>query len=258
MKLHCLALLVLCSSSTFSQNSYRELFGDSIKEMIWSCGIAYLPSANSEYTILKAKPTKLVTKHYEYKIRKFYKRKQRHNINISKKEFVKIHQLYTSLCQPVVNFALSKEDKDSLRSFLKDTTYYGAPLYKLSSDQLEKYLEKDSIYMDMSVFEIDSLNGILHRMVIDGAPFRFRMMNVSLDNDTIVYKYDGNLVGGDRYKDLSKYIIFNRLNTESDLYKYLPLDDYFSQSNFLQVILRYIEGNEGLLEFKPLELFIED
>lgn len=253
-----LILFIICSSPLLGQNSYEQIFEDSIKEISWSCGIAYLPSAHSERTILKATPNKVKAVHTNYKFGRFYNRKQRRHLNVSKSEFAEMVHLYNSLTQQTVDFPLSLSDKDSLRSFVKDTLYDGDPVYKLRPEQLEKYLEKDSIKVDMTVFEIDSLNDFLHGIVIDGAPFRFQIMTISNNDDTTVHNYDGNLAGGDRYRDLPDYLIFSTINSEFKIYKYLPLDSYFSRSNFLRAILRYLEGKEGLLEFKPFEFILED
>lgn len=258
MKYHFLFIFLVCSLSLFGQDPYDQIFEDSIKEINWSCSIIYLPSPQSEYTTLNATPHKVKAVHTFYKFHKRYKRKQRHHLNISKSEFAEMVQRYNALRQPFVDFAISDADKDSLRAFLKEKTYKGTPRYKISPEQLEKYLENDTIRVDMKVFAMDSVNNLLGLRVIDGAPFRFQMMTISKDNDTTVHHYDGNLFGGDRYRELPDYLLFNTLNAEFDLYKYLPLDEYFSRSNFLRTILRYLEGKEGLLEFKPLRLILEE
>jgi hypothetical protein len=157
-----------------------------------------------------------------------------------------------------VNFPITERDKDSLRKFLNDTLYNGNKLYKLNSIQLSRYLEKDTFDVDMSVFQMDSINDFLRCVVIDGAPFRFQIMNITTDNDTIINSYQGNLFGGNSYRDLPQYLMYGFLYNETRIFDGLPFDEYFSRSNILRVFLRYMEGKEGLLEFKPLEFYIED
>ncbi|GAB5419117.1 MAG: hypothetical protein Crog4KO_06250 [Crocinitomicaceae bacterium] len=247
IKSYCLAVFILCSLATLGQNTYEEIFSDSIKEVSFSCGIVYLPSPQSEFISLTATPTKIKAKYFRYKKGRFFKSKRKRNINISESEFTRVYQLYTSLRSPIVDFSLSEKDKDSLRAFLKDTSYNGTLIYNLGLEQLEEYISNDSIQIDMSVFASDSLNNHLHPIIFHGAPFRFRMTIVNNNNDTTSHIYDGNLVGSDRYRDLSNHLIFSSLHSELKLYKYLPTNEYFSRSNFLRAILQYIEGKEGLM-----------
>ena len=258
MKLFSLIVFIFSFLNSFSQSSYENIFGDSLKEISWTCHIVYLPSPQSEYITLKATKSNLSAKHQKFKIRKRYKRRITKRIKLTKKDFGKIHELYNSLNQQYVDFAITEIDKDSLREFLKDTLYNGNRVYKLDSIQLRRYLEKDTIEIDMSVFQMDSINNFLHGVVIDGAPFRFQIMNITPDNDTIINSYQGNLFGGDRYRDLPKYLLYGSLYNETTIFDELPFDEYFSRSNILRVFLRYMEGKEGVLEFKPFELYIED
>lgn len=250
MKSLCLSVFVICSLSTLGQNGYEEIFSDSTKEVSFSCVIAYLPSPHYEFVSIIATPAKIKATHFKYKRGRFFKTKRKRKIKITKSEFARVYKQYTSLIKPVVDFSLSEKDKDSLRAFLKDTSYNGTLMYKLSPEQLEEYIGNDSIHIDMSVFESDSSNNLPHAIVLDGAPFSFRMMIINNNNDTISHNYRGNLVGSDRYRNLSNHLIFSTLNSELKLYNYLPTDKYFSRSNFLRAILKYIEGKEGLLDFK--------
>lgn len=250
------ALFLLYSGLASGQTSYKELFGDSIKEIYWSCGIAYLPSPQSEFVELKATPRTLKTKHMRYTRWNRSRGKREKHAHLSKRKFAEMYDRYNALREPLIDFALMPEDKDTLRYLLKDTTYTGDLKYKLTSEQLEKYLAKDTLQLDVSVFEIDSVLAMFG-MVIDGAPFRFRMLTISLDNDTTEYMYQGNLFGSDRFRDLSKFFVFSSIYTETPLFEGLPFDVYFSRTNVLRTILWYLEGKEGLLEFKPFELIWE-
>lgn len=258
MKLTSFLLFCIVSLIGFGQGTYKGIFGDSIKKLEWTCHIAYLPSPQSEFISLKATPSSLVVKYSSYKIRKLYRRKVTRRVKVSKKDFSEIHELYTSLNQPYVNFPLTENDKDSLRAFLNDTLYDGSQLYKLDKQLLDKYLTRDTIEMDMSVFAKDSFNNMLLGVVIDGAPFRFNMMRISSSNDTITQNYKGNLYGGTRYRDLPKYLAYAILYNETHLFGRLPFRTYFSRSNILRVILRYLEGKEGLIEFAPFELLLDE
>jgi hypothetical protein len=258
MKLYIPIVFIFCFLNSFSQSSYENVFSDSLKEISWSCHIVYLPSPQSEYVILKANKNNLSASHQTFKIRKRFKRRLTKRIKLTKNDFTKNHELYNSLNQQYVYFPITERDKDSLRKFLSDTLYNGDKLYKLDSIQLSRYLEKDTIEVDMSVFQMDSINDFLQGVVIDGAPFRFQIMNITPDNDTIINSYQGNLFGGDRYRDLPNYLLYGSLYNETTIFDELPFDEYFSRSNFLRVFLRYMEGKEGLLEFKPFEFFIED
>lgn len=258
MKPFSLVIFLSCALSSFSQNSYENIFSDGTKEVSWTCRIAYLPSPQSEYIALRANRSKLSVKYRSFIIRKRYRRRITKRVKFNKKDFGKFYELYNSLDQQLVNFPITNEDKDSLRKFLNDTLYNGQRRYKLDSIQLNHYLEKNFIEIDMSVFQIDSINNFPHGFVIDGAPFYFQTMTVTNKNDSIVHFYKGNLAGGDRYRDFSKYLIYSTLYNETTLFDRLPFNMYFSRSNVLRVFLKYIEGKEGLLEFKPFEFFIED
>ena len=132
-------------------------------------------------------------------------------MRISKDDFVTAFHLYSELCKPVTDFALSAADKDSLRAFIKEKNWRDQFIYKLTEDQLEQYLIEDTLSVEMKVFEMDSLNELFTPMVIDGAPFRFQMRTITIDGDTSVSNYDGNLFGGDRYRDLPKHLIISIL-----------------------------------------------
>jgi len=258
MKLLSVLLFLISFSNSFCQNEYSDIFGDSTKKIEWSCSIMYLPSIQSESVFLEATTKGVTAKYGTYKIRKFYRRKKTRRIKLKKDDFVEMQALYTSLHQRHINFAISENDRDSLREFIKDTIYTGERRCKVDKQLLESYLLNDTIEIDMSVFAMDSLNDFLSGVVIDGAPFRFRTMSISSSNDTLVQLYDGNLYGGDRFRDLPKYLAHAVLYNETHLYDELPFKEYFSRSNMLRVILWYIEGKEGLIEFKPFELFLEE
>ncbi len=258
MKSFSLIIFTFYSLTSFSQSSYENIFSDSLKEISWTGQITYLPSSQSEYIILKANKVSLSTKHQKFKIRKRYKIRRIKRIKLTKKDFGEIYELYNSLNQQYVNFPITQSDKNILRKLLNDTLYNGNKMYKLDSIQLSHYLEKDTIEIDMSVFRMDSVNNFLHGVVIDGAPFSFQIKNITTNNDTIINYYKGNLFGGDRYRDLPKYLLYSTLYNETIVFDKLPFNEYFSRSNVLRVFLSYIEGKEGLLEFKPFELFIED
>lgn len=258
MKFQSLLICIFCSLSSFGQSAYREIFGDSIKEISWSCHIAYLPGAQSESVVLKADSSKLIVSYncHERKKRVVVRRTQK--IEFSKNDFVQLYKAYSLFNQRYVELPISGKDKDSLREFLKDTLYNGNRVYALDPVQLHKYLERDSIEIDMSVFAMDSVNDFLQATVLDGAPFCFSMTAISSGNDTTVHMYTGNLFGSKRYRDLSQYLLYNTLYNETTIYDKLPFNEYFSRSNFLRVVLRYIEGKEGLLEFRPFELYLKE
>ncbi len=236
--------------SSLGQQSYEQIFKDSIKEITWSCGIVYLPSPHTEMMSLTATADNVKGEYIEHKESKLFNRSKKRRLRVSKEEFTTLCQRYYELTEQIVEFHITSADKDSLRAFLKQRTYDGKPVYKLSVAQLEKHLNNDSIQVDMTVFEMDSLNGLFSGMVIDGAPFRFQVVT-TLNSKSILHTYDGNLAGGDRYRDLGNHLIFSTINSEFEIFKHLPLEDYFSRSNFLHAALRYLEGKEGLLEFTP-------
>jgi len=157
-----------------------------------------------------------------------------------------------------INFTLTKQDKDSLKVLLKEKVYGDEPKYKVSPELLDKYLENDLIRMDKSVFAKDSLSNLLMGVVIDGAPFRFTIKDISMSNDTITDYYSGNLFAGNRFRDLPKYLMYASIYQETKLYEKFPFKEYFSRSNMLRVVLRYIEVKEVLIEFKPFELILKE
>lgn len=258
MKSIFLVISICFSAHSFGQKLYRELFGDSIKKIIWSCHVTYLPSGYSEEVDLIAKPFHFSAHHFETEIKRFYKRSKKRSLHISKREFVGIYQLYTSLTQSRMTISLSQADKDSLRTFLKEKAYNGALLHKLSLEQLEKHIEKDHVDIDKRTFDIDSLNDNLYGMVIDGAPFHFWLASISKNNDTTEIHYEGNLGGRDRFRDYSKFFLISILNRETELFKHFPMDNYFSKNELFYALLRYFEAKEGLLEFKPFKLILEE
>ena len=241
-----------------SQNGYKELFGDSIKEINWTVGLAYLPSVNGESIALKATPTSLTIIHSETTYKRRRQKHKKRKIRLTKSEFVSLYKRYVELSAPIVNIRLSENEKDSLRRHVNDTLYNGSKSYKLTSDQLETYLAQDSFPLDMSVFKIDSVQNSIISVVIDGGPFWIEMNTLKNDNDTTQFTYRGNIVGSDEFRDLNKHLIISTLNYEFDIFKKVPFDYYFSRSTYYGALLQYMEGNEGLLEFIPFRLLLDD
>jgi len=258
MKSIVLILFCFSSSLTFGQSRYEALFADSLKEIVWSCGIVYLPSTQSEAVFIKAKRSRLRAYYQIDKFRKRFRRKKVRKFNINKEEFAEYYDLYSALNDGQMNFPISEEDKDSLRAFIGKTNYKGERLYQMTSEVLEAYLEVDTIQLDLSVFEKDSFINRRNGLVIDGAPFRFSLTHISKSNDTIPLSYEGNLAGGNRFSNSPSYLSYGILYHETKLFKKLPFQEYFSRSNLLRAVLFYIEVKEGYYEFKPFELIWED
>ncbi|MFK7783634.1 MAG: hypothetical protein AB8B56_00890 [Crocinitomicaceae bacterium] len=177
---------------------------------------------------------------------------------MSKEEFCRFYRFFSLQTSNQIKFVLSEQDKDSLKVLSKEKAYGDEPKYKLSPELLDKYLKNNLIRMDKSVFAKDSLSNLSVGIVIDGAPFRFTIKHISVSNDTITDYYSGNLFGGNRFRDLPKYLMYASIYQQTKLYHNLPFQEYFSRSNMLRVVLRYIEVNEGLVEFKPFELKLEE
>ncbi len=252
-------LFVLFSISANAQDSYEHLFGDSVSEIKWSCHIAYLPGGHMEHITLTATPDKLKASYRTIRWRKRYRRPVKKKIHYSKSDFTKLQARFNELNQPKISIVLSEEDKQTLRKIAKYTLYNGSFIYQLSAEQLEQYLVHDTLIIDPSVFEIDSLNFSFHGMVIDGAPFSINYTTIEKENDTTILNYSGNLAGGTgRFRDLDTYIRFNLLVNSTHLFDRLPLENYFSRKRLLNSVLLYLEGKEGLLEFKPLELLFKE
>lgn len=250
--------LFLFSFATIGQDEYSRLFHDNVTTIQWSCYVTYLPSGHSENIILKATPKKLKAEYQTIKWRKRYRRLIKKKIRISADEFVNFQQRYHELNQDSISIILSNHDKEILRELIVDTTYAGEPLYKLSEDQLENYLKKEFLTIDFSIFEMDRLGFLFHGTVIDGIPFKFTQQVITSKKDTTSLSYRGNLLGSERYRDLDQYIRFNLLVNSTNLFDQLPLEGYFSRERLLSSLLKYLEGKEGQLVFKPFELKLEE
>ncbi len=244
----------LVSLNIQAQDSYNDRFGDSLSEITWHCYIAYLPSIHSERISLTATPKKLQADYRTIKWRKRFKRPVRKKIRMSKDDFVQLDSNFRELNRHFIPLDISEDDKQYLRQTLHDTTYLGDRIYKLSAEQLENYLQEDQITIDASVFEMDTLGFLSHGFVIDGAPFKFTYLTINKDSDTTIITYAGNLAGGDRYRELANYFRFYLLINSTHLFDRLPFETYFTRERLMHSLLRYLEGKEGLLDFKPLEL----
>lgn len=250
-------LIVLFSFTASGQDEYERLFGDSINEIQWSCSITYLPGGHFENVTLTASRKKVKAEYKTIKWRKRFNRFVKKKIRMSPEEFVRMQNRFRELNQETFSVELSENDKELMREFARDTNYLGERVYKLSPEQLENHLQENYLNVDPSVFEMDSVFQF-HGMVIDGAPFKFMQRTVDVHGDTNYRTYSGNLYGGDRYRNLAEYIRFNLLVNTTTAFDRLPLNNYFSRERLVHSLLWYLDGKEGLLEFKPLELKLEE
>ncbi|XOV67278.1 MAG: hypothetical protein ACFHU9_16805 [Fluviicola sp.] len=256
MKTILCAFIITFSSSLHCQESYKNIFRDSIKEIQWDVGIVYLPTIQSEGVALTATSSRLKATYYKLKNGRYWKKLKKRRIRISKESFAQLYNRYLALTSPSFAIALTDADKDSLRAKIRDTTWNGDRRFKLTAPELERYLEADSLIVEHSVFAKDSIHDI-NGNVIDGAPFRFNMKNININDDTLSFIYEGNLAGGDKYRDLGKNLTIRILDQESKLFEKLPLDYFFTKDSYYVIIISYLEGKEGLLEFIPLSKWLE-
>lgn len=132
----------------------------------------------------------------------------------------------------------------------KKKDYQGFPLYSLDYSNLIKYIgSNDSLKIEIKEFNTDyskTMDAI--SSVIDGAPFWISLKLRFRNSDTLKYEYIGNLCNGVEDTRVDEFLIFYHIYKDFHLFKYSPMDKYFTKENLYKVILRYIAYKENSID----------
>ena len=240
---------ILIFRSGFGQ---RTMIPDSIKSFEWINSLSYLPSAYGEHEYYQLTDKRL--KHKFSKTRviwglKWYSKKifilnNKQSVINSFDRFI----TYNSL--DWISIGLSKSDKDSLISMSKKKNFQGYPLYSCKHSDLIKYIStSDTIQIDINVFNTKfskTMDAMTH--VIDGVSFCINLSIVNMDNDTIRFEYNGNLYDGVKDTDVDEFLTYYQIYSSFKLFRYTPMDRYFTKENLYKIILRYIDYRENPMD----------
>lgn len=233
-----ITFLITISTISYGQDDYDKIFNDSIKEVSLDFLISFFPSSRHELVKIRANSSKIKSAHFFYKGRKKPILLHKKKVKISKSNFSGALKNYFDSKKTQFKVPLNKLEIETLKSLLMDST---SNHFNIDIDKIESNLHQDCVQLDMSLIKFDTTN-IQHRpLILDGAPFRFQLMIINKNKDTLSYTYSGNISEFYPYSELSDYVSFSILYSDLKLHNYLPANSYFSKSTFLQVVLKNVD-----------------
>lgn len=254
MNMKSLLLIVLSGMlANFSWAQDAEVL-DSVTSYTWKNRLIYLPSIHGESETYQYKNGRF--KHQYAKSRTFgrgRKRSKRLFTIKNKQKVTDCLETFLSLAdREVFKIGLSSQDKDSLIAMSQQRNHRGAPLYRVHSHDLDKYIaHQDTIAIEIKEFNTGYSQSIdIISRVIDGVPFWLNLEVVTTGNDTIRYEYTGNFYDGVKDTAVDEFLIFYAIYKDYRLFRYTPMDKYFSKEQLFEVILRYIAYKENKVNRK--------
>jgi len=242
-----LSLLIFTSGYT-----QRAMIPDSTKSIEWINSLAYLPSVYGEHEYYYLNNNRFKHKYSKTRViwrlrwnsKKIFKSHNKQSVIKSFNTFLTYNN------QKVISIGLLKADKDSLVSMSKKEDFHGNPLYSCKYSNLVKYISNsDTIQIDIEVFN-SQFSKTMDAMtsVIDGAPFWINLNIINMSSDTIRFEYNGNLYDGVKDTNVDEFLTYYKIYNSNKLFRYTPIDSYFTKENLYKVILRYIDYKENPID----------
>lgn len=210
----------------------QTTLGQTIDSYDFSLSGAYLPGGGGRSERYSKKGGKLNHKASESRHRgKRYKLK--HKKRVLKPDYQienTIHNLDSLFHLTTFEFTINKSIIDSIKARNK--------YYKIPIADIDKFFSNgDTVTLNLSEIKQEAIEGV----VIDGYPYFFDLTIVRPNQDSIIYKFNGNFYDGVQTSNIKNWLPLYLTYRQRKFFHTMPMEKYFTDKNLESVLVRFIE-----------------